>query len=130
MPSASIAPARTWSGPLALLALVVGDSLRLSHPASAAVELACGYPLGDGAQFVLVVGIGDAGQCADFAVGQSAVGEAAGDLVDRRQGVADAQPLADRAHLGIGALRDPMRAAAGVVEGPLAREVELDQQRR
>jgi hypothetical protein len=76
---------------------------------------------------MLVVRVGDASQCPAFAVGQAAIAEAASDFVHRRQGVADTQPLARGAQLGVGARRDPMRATGGVVERPLAGQVELDQ---
>ena len=104
-------------------------SWSLRHRASSTAQLGGRVPLGDGAQLVLIVGVGDPGQRPDLAVGQPPIGEAASDLVDRRQGVADTQPLAHGAQLDIGAVRDPMRATRRVVEGPLTGEVEVDQQR-
>ena len=76
---------------------------------------------------MLVVGIGHPRQRAHLAIGQPAIGKPALDLTDIRQSVANTQPLAHRAELGIDSLRDPMRATRRTVEGPLTREIELDQ---
>ena len=87
------APFQCRRRPLALLSGVVGLA-SVAPPSQLDRQLGGREPLGDGAQFVLIVRVGEPGQRLDLAVGQPPIGETARDFVDNGQGVADTQPLA------------------------------------